>query len=82
MCNKELKIHQKKEKKYIYIEREREREREREKVFTCLCWQNIDSMEERKTNIYSKKKGRRRVKLKRIRRDGGIERLRYRVMRR
>ena len=78
MCNKELKIHQKKEKKYIYIERERERE----KVFTCLCWQNIDSMEERKTNIYSKKKGRRRVKIKRIRRDGGIERLRYRVMRR
>ena len=69
-------------KKYIYIEREREREREREKVFTCLCWQNIDSMEERKTNIYSKKKGRRRVKIKRIRRDGGIERLRYRVMRR
>ena len=65
-------------KKYIYIERERERE----KVFTCLCWQNIDSMEERKTNIYSKKKGRRRVKIKRIRRDGGIERLRYRVMRR
>ena len=44
MCNKELKIH-------------RERERERERVFTCLCRQNIDSMEERKTNIYSKKKG-------------------------
>ena len=45
MCNKELKIHQKKEKKI-----------ERERVFTCLCWQNIDSMEERKTNTYSKKK--------------------------
>ena len=45
MCNKELKIHQKNEKKY------------RERVFTCLCRQNIDSMEERKTNIYSKKNG-------------------------
>ena len=72
MCNKELKIHQKKEKN-------RERERERERVFTCLCGQNIDSMEERKTNIYSKKKkmGRRRVKIKGIWRDGRIERLRY-----
>ena len=63
MCNKELKIHQKKEKKYIY--REREREREREKVFTCVCWQNIDSMEERKTNIYSKKNGEKKCQDKR-----------------
>ena len=33
MCNKELKIHQKKEYIYIYIERERERERERIHIF-------------------------------------------------
>ena len=31
----------------IYIYKERERERERERVFTCLCGQNIDRMEER-----------------------------------
>ena len=45
------------ERIYIYIysererererERQRERERERERVFTCLCGQNIDRMEER-----------------------------------
>ena len=33
-----------------------ERERERERVLTYLCGQNIDRMEERKQNIYSKKK--------------------------
>ena len=31
-------------------------ERERERVLTYLCGQNIDRMEERKQNIYSKKK--------------------------
>ena len=31
--------------------------RERERVFTCLCEHNIDTMEERKANIYSKKNG-------------------------
>ena len=42
-------------------------ERERERVLTYLCGQNIDRMEERKQNIYSKKKmGRRRVKIKGI----------------
>ena len=43
MCNKELKIHQKKEN-----------ERERERVFTFLWGQNMDWMEEMKANIYSK----------------------------
>ena len=43
MCNKELKIHQKKENK-----------RERERVFRFLCGQNMDWMEEMKVNIYSK----------------------------
>ena len=31
-------------------------ERERERVLTYLCGLNIDRMEERKQNIYSKKK--------------------------
>ena len=35
------------ERIYIYIYSERERERERERVYTCLCGQNIDRMEER-----------------------------------
>ena len=52
MCNKELKIHQKKE--------------ERQRVFTCLCGHNMDRMEERKATTYSKKMGRRRVKIKGI----------------
>ena len=43
MCNKELKIHQKKEN-----------EREREREFTFLCGQNMGWMEEMKANIYSK----------------------------
>ena len=37
--------------------RERERERERERIFTCLCEQNIDRIEEIIANIYNKKKG-------------------------
>ena len=54
MCNKELKNSPKEI-------------RERERIFTCLCEQNIDRIEERIANIYNKKKmGRRRVKIKRI----------------
>ena len=34
--------------------KERKRERERERAFTFLCGQNMDWMEEMKTNIYSK----------------------------
>ena len=56
MCNKELKNSPKEI-----------RERERERIFTCLCEQNIDRIEERIANIYNKKKrGRRRVKIKEI----------------
>ena len=51
MCNKELKIHQKKE--------------ERERVCTYLCGQNIDKMEERKENIYSKKNEKKKSQNKR-----------------
>ena len=51
MCNKELKIHQKKE--------------ERQRVFTCLCGHNMDRMEERKATIYSKKKGKKKSQNKR-----------------
>ena len=43
MCNKELKIPQKKQNK-----------RERERVFIFLYGQNMDWTEEMKTNIYSK----------------------------
>ena len=38
---------------------------QRERVFTCLCRQNIDSMEERKKNIYSKKNGEKKIQDKR-----------------
>ena len=38
MCNKELKIHQKKEYIYIYIERERERERENSHFWVVKIW--------------------------------------------
>ena len=43
----------------------RERERERERVCTYLCGQNIDKMEERKENIYSKKNEKKKSQNKR-----------------
>ena len=50
--NKELKIHQKKEKNiYIYIYRERERDRERERVF-IFCVGKL--WKERIENLYNK----------------------------
>ena len=49
--SKELNIHQKKEYIYIYIYMERER------VFTFTCEQNMDWMEEKIRNFYSKKNG-------------------------
>ena len=47
-------------------------ERERERVFTFLCEQNMDWMEE--------KMRRKKVKIKERWREGKILRLRYRVM--
>ena len=63
----------------VCVYRERERERERERVFTFLCEQNMDWMEEKK--IYSKKlkRERKRVKIKERWNDGKIVRLTYRV---
>ena len=56
MCNKELKIHQKKEKKYIY--RERERERERERKYSHVCVGKIQIVWKREKLIFIvKKKG-------------------------
>ena len=37
---------------------------EGEEITHLFVWQNIDRMEERKANIYSKKNGGRRVKIK------------------
>ena len=54
MCNKELKIHQKKEKKYIYIYRERERERK----YSPVCVGKIQIVWKREKLIFIvKKKG-------------------------
>ena len=38
--------------------------KERERVFTCFCGKNIDRMEERKTNIYSKSHGEKMSQIK------------------
>ena len=58
MCNKELKIHQKKEKIYIYIQRERERERERERKYSHVCVGKIQIVWNREKLIFIvKKKG-------------------------
>ena len=45
-----------------------------------LCEQNMDWMVEKITNFYSKKKGRRRVKINERWRDREIVRLEYRVV--
>ena len=45
-------------------------------------YQNIDRMEEGKANIYSKKHGKKKVKIKGMWLDGWIVRLKYRVVER
>ena len=55
--NKELKIHQKKEKNiyiYIYIYRERERERERE--YSFFVWANYGKREQKNFIINKRRK--------------------------
>ena len=61
---KYLKQSCKKEYIYIYIYIYKEREREREREYLPVCVGKIQIEWKRETNIYSKKRGRRRAKIK------------------
>ena len=49
--------YQSKERTHTHTHTHIERERERERVFTFLCEQNMDWMEEKITKFYSKRNG-------------------------